>query len=523
MTPDDRSADNSAHVLTTRRDVLQKVGLAVAAAALPAGVAGALQPASATPQTPAAQPAISDVMSRLSTYMSQARDRALPDRVLEQAKWHVLDTVAAMVSGSELPPGRAATKFARAYGGKEVATVVADTILCGPIEAAMANGVLAHADETDDSWPNGWHPGCNVVPAALAVGEQFGISGAHFLRAVALGYDVGSRVLVTIRPGLTSTHKATHAVAGVFGAAAAASSAAGLTAPQMRWMLDYTAQQCAGIGSWYRDTDHIEKGFVFGGMPARNGVTSALLVQAGWNGVEDVLSGRDNFLLADSPDANPALLIDKLGERYEVVVTTIKRWTVGTPIQAPLDAMEALLQRRPVDPNQVERVLVRSAPGSVVDNSDPPDINIQFALSVMLIDKTVTFKSIHDKARMQDPAILRLRSKVQLEAPGGGEGGGRRGGGARLPLLEITLADGTRLSQDTGAVLGTVDNPMSREQLVAKCRDLMTPVLDAGPTGRLIERLLSLETTTDIRTLRPLLQRTYRPGPPRLSNYPAIR
>ena len=521
MTPDDKDSEGPLGARMTRRGALHTMGLAVAATALPTDVFGSLEPASALPvQTPTLQPPISAVMARLSAYMSEARNRALPTQVLEHTKWHVLDTVAAMVSGSELAPGRAATAFARAYGGKEVATVVGDTILCGPIEAALANGVLAHADETDDSWPGGWHPGCNVVPAALAAAEQFGVSGARFLRAVALGYDVGARMLVTIRPGLTSTHKATHAVAGVFGAAAAAGCAAGLSPAQMRWMLDYTAQQCSGIGSWYRDTDHIEKGFVFGGMPARSGVTSALLVHAGWNGVDDVMSGRDNFLQANTPDPNPELLIDKLGERYEVVGTTIKRWTVGTPIQAPLDAMEALLKRRPIDPNHVERILVRSAPGSVVDNSDPPDINIQFAMAVMLIDKTVTFRSIHDKARMQDPAIRRLRDKVRLEAPGGGEG---RGVGTRLPLLELTLADGTTVGQDTGPVLGTAANPMTREQLIAKCRDLMTPVLAAGPSLLLIERVLTLDQAPDLRQLRPLLQRTYRPSPPRLSDYPAAR
>src|SRR5437773_6667432 len=104
----------------------------------------------------------------------------------------------------------------------------------------MVNGTMAHADETDDSRPGGWHPGCNVVPAALAAGEQFGISGMHLLRAAALGYDIGARVLVTIRAGLS--HKSTHSIAGVFGAAAAASCASSLTSPQMRWMLDYTAQ-----------------------------------------------------------------------------------------------------------------------------------------------------------------------------------------------------------------------------------------------------------------------------------------
>ena len=72
-------------------------------------------------------------------------------------------------------------------------------------------------------------------------------------------------------------------------------------------------------------------------MPARNGVTSALLVRLGFNGVDDIMSGRDNFLLAYWPQANPELLVEKLGERYEIAGTNLKRWTVGSPIQAPLD------------------------------------------------------------------------------------------------------------------------------------------------------------------------------------------
>jgi 2-methylcitrate dehydratase PrpD len=503
----------------TRREMLHGSGLAIAAAALPMQVAlgdAAQQPAARATSAPGPDHPVSDVMLRLSTYMSKAGDQRLPDKVLEQAKWHILDTIAAMVSGSELPPGRAATAFARAYGGEKVATVVADTILCGPLEAALANGVLAHADETDDSWPGGWHPGCGVVPAALAAGERFGINGARFVRAVTLGYDVGARILITLRPGLRNSHKATHAIAGHFGAAAAAGCAAGLTPEQMRWMLDYTAQQCSGIASWYRDRDHIEKGFVYGGMPARSGVTSALLVHAGWNGVDDVFSGRDNFLLANAPDANAELLVGQLGERYEIVGTNIKRWTVGSPIQAPLDATEALLRRQPIDPDQVQQILLRSAPGSVVDNSEPPDINIQYAIALMLIDKKATFRSIHDKARMKDPAILSLRSKVRLEAPAERAGGAAR----RLPLLEITLADGTRLTQDTGPVLGTVGNPMTRQQLEDKCRDLMTPVLGTAASQRLVDQALSLERLQDIRDLRPLLQRTYHEGPPKLSEYP---
>src|ERR1700728_2929074 len=137
---------------------------------------------------------ITPVMLKLSTYMSEAKNRGVPEVVVEKTKQHILDTIAAMVSGSELPPGHQALKYGLAYGGKEIATVVASKIVTGPIEAALINGMLAHSDETDDSHaPSQSHPGCAVVPAALAAGEQFQVSGNRFLRSVALGYDVGTR------------------------------------------------------------------------------------------------------------------------------------------------------------------------------------------------------------------------------------------------------------------------------------------------------------------------------------------
>ena len=163
--------------LLTRRSLLQGAGCCIAAAALSRTTAAAQDAMKSS-----AGRSISPVMARLSTYMSAARDHELPDDVIEKAKHHVLDTFAAMVSGSELTPGREAVRFARDYGGEKIATVVASSVLCGPIEAAMANAELAHSDETDDYDPrNTGHPGCAIVPAAFALGEQFSVSGARFL------------------------------------------------------------------------------------------------------------------------------------------------------------------------------------------------------------------------------------------------------------------------------------------------------------------------------------------------------
>jgi 2-methylcitrate dehydratase PrpD len=477
----------------TRRSLLHRAAWIAAAAVFPN---------LATTVAQETNPVISPVMEKLSSYMAGARDRALPDSVAQETKHHILDTIAAMVSGSELAPGHAAIQFAQAYGGEKIATVVASQILCGPIEAAFANGELAHSDESDDDFTTGGaHPGCAVVPAALALGEKFGISGAHFLRAVALGYDIAMRAMRTVGPGMKETHN----LVGTMGATAAAGCAASLNPQQMRWLLDYAAQQAgAGIGAWRRDTDHIEKAFLFGAMGARNGVNAALVVHSGWTGVNDILSGPNNFLESYNSKADPAGMIEQLGALYGVTQTTLKKWTTGGPIQAPLDALETLQKRHPFQADQVQQVVVRAATSAAytVNNRDMPDICLQHLVAVMLIDKTVSFRAAHDKARMQDPAVVRERAKVQLVPDQDLE----RLIPVRVAIVEITLTDGTKLSERVEHVRGTPENPMTRDEVVAKARDLMTPVLGVETCSSMIERVLGLDNVKDIRDLRPLLQ-----------------
>jgi 2-methylcitrate dehydratase PrpD len=487
----------------TRRNILEWAGLALTAAAVPAKALGAFS----SPQQPATPKSGGSVVNTLSTYMSEAANHPLPDEVVEKTKHHVLDTLGAMVSGSKLLPGQRALQFAQAYGGKEISTVVASNIVCGPIEAALANGMLAHADETDDSHsPSQSHPGCAVVPAAFAAGEQFQIGGTHLLRAVALGYDVGTRVTMTLggQEFEVASHWSTHSISPHFGAAAAAACAASLNAQEMRWMLGYTAQQSSGLGAWNRDPEHIQKAFLFGGMNARSGVTSALLVKSGWTGVDDIFSGKDNFFQAYNPKADPAGLIEKLGERYEIIRTNIKKWPVGSPIQAALDALDILRKEHPFDASQVQQIKIRLATdeAAIVNNRELPDICVQHMLAVALLDNTVTFASAHDRERLKDPATLRERAKItlipdaQLESlmP------------LRVAILELTLSDGTQRHQRVDNVRGTPENPMTRDEILAKSRDLITPVLGERKCVELIGKVMGLEHVRDIRELRPLLQ-----------------
>jgi 2-methylcitrate dehydratase PrpD len=448
-----------------------------------------------------------EIMGRLSEYMSDAGDRELPEDVVQKAKQMILDTIAAMISGSQLPPGRFAIQFARSYGGAKVASVAGCDVLCGPVEAALVNGMLAHSDETDDTHPPSLsHPGCSVVPAALAAGERFGGTGVRFVRAVALGYDVGTRVTITLGSQyMFETHRSTHGICGNFGAAAAAGCMARLNTRQMRWLFSYAAQEASGLASWQRDTEHIEKAFDFAGMPARNGVTAALLVQAGATGVDDILSGRDNLWQAFLPKSDASQMVEKLGDRYEIMRTNVKKWTVGSPIQAPLDALDNLLKRVKFTPEQVQRVVVRVATNeaAVVNNREIPDICLQHLMAVMLVDGTVTFQSAHASERMREPTILRQRAKVELVP----DDALQRLLPRREAVVEVILTDGRTLTERVGTVRGTAENPMSREEIASKARDLIAPVLGEPKCRKLIDTIFALERLKDIRELRPLIQK----------------
>ena len=454
------------------------------------------------------QPATASPIADLSNYLASARTRALPPEVQEKTKHHVLDTLAAMVSGQPLLPGRKAIAFARGRGGAAEASVVGTKLLVSSETAALANGMLAHSDETDDSHaPSQTHPGCGIVAAALAMAETRGARGNAFLRAVALGYDVGTRFTMCLDAlNFREEGHSTHSFGPTFGAAAAAGSLARLDARRMRHVLTYAGQQASGVGSWIGDLDHIEKAFDFGGMPARNGVTAALFVLNGFTATDDMFSGPRNFFQAYSHpgrQTEPSELTRGLGSAYEVMNTNIKRWSVGSPIQAPLDSLLELIRAHGLKASDVEHVIVRVSHtgATTTDNRAMPDICMQQMCAVMLMDGIVTFDSAHDEARMHDASTLEVRRRIELL--GDDELQARMPG--REGIVEVTLKDGRQLHHHTVAVRGTAENPMSRDDVDEKCFHLMTPRLGKRRSRELCDAVWTLESCRDLRELRPLL------------------
>ena len=446
-----------------------------------------------------------DITGQLARYMAQARERNLAPHVEREARHRILDTLAAMVSGAHLKPGEMAIRYARAQGGTAEAIVLTTDIVTSAVNAALVNGMFAHADETDDFEPvTKAHPGSAVVPAALAMAEREGRSGVELLAAVTLGYDVCCRFLLALGPDrVRASHRSAEGTSSTMGAVAAAASLARLDEKGMRYALSYAAQQVSGVWSWVRDAEHVEKAFDFSGMGARSGVTAAIMVQLGFTGVWDVLDGDHNALQALSAEPKPEEMVAGLGSRFFVTETAIKPFSVGYPIQAPLDAFLKLRREHGLNEGNVQSIVVKLPEDGarVVNDRSMPDVNCQHIIALALVAGGVSFEDSHSYERMADPTVRAVKERVRLIA----DRELMDPAAPRSGRVEVKLRDGRTVSHFTRHAPGTKENPMDTQSVNEKARHLMAPVLGDQRTAEVIRHVNSLEELDDMRALRPFL------------------
>jgi 2-methylcitrate dehydratase PrpD len=434
------------------------------------------------------------IIDGLVDYMLTARRASLPAEVVQKGKSHLLDSLAAVVSGSTLKPGKLGLQHARELGGKEVCSVLGSNLKTTPIMAAFANGMSGHADETDDS-NSQLHPGCAIVPAALAMAEAENRNGEALLRAVILGYDIGFRFHQAFEPRSTS-------FGATFGCTAAASALAEFDALRLCYAISYAAQEASGSRAWVGDDDHIEKAFDYAGMPARNGVTAALVIKSGFTGNRDVLEGDQGIIKTYAP-CDPAKILAELGQRFTITSCLVKKYPVGSPMMETVDATLALLSKQAIAPDDIEKVIVRipESGARTVNNRKMPDVNVQYMVASILIDGKLTFESAHDYQRFQNPRVLALKDKVQLIGDVEMERSGHRFQG----LVEVSLKDSRTLREHVIDCRGRPENPMSPDEVEKKAAWLMEPVLGKKNSDQIIESIRRIENVSNVRDLTKLM------------------
>jgi len=430
------------------------------------------------------------VMERLATHCITSRSTAAtPERVQRKAALHTLDTLAAMASGSRLLAGKQGRHYVmtRSGGATGPCTVVGARHRTTPLYAAIANGMGAHADETDDSHAMSLtHPGCAVVPAALAVAEDRGCTVGELVRAVSVGYDIGCRYGRMINKGRGDVHRSglsSHSVFGGTGAIAAACTLEDFGQEEIGFAFSYYAQLASGVTNWVRDGRHVLKAFVFAGMPAFNAVLAADVVATGWDGPPDPFSGDPNW-----PDALVAApkeweLFDDLGDRFEVEEATIKKYSVGSPSQAAVEAAVELTAGTPIVPERIRRITIHLPADSagVVDGRRMPSINVQYLVAATLTRGAFSFALAHDEEYFASTAMAGLLERTTLVPDRALEG-------TRYAELTVEVdGEDTPRHHRVEDVQGTPRNPMTADQVVAKATELLAPVIGDGPADHVVQ------------------------------------
>ena len=432
------------------------------------------------------------------------RSAEVPAAVRQDAALHVLDSVAAMVSASLLPGGQSILGFAGRWldGQRGPATVVGAPLSGDPVSVARVNGMLAHADETDDSHQRSLtHPGCAVTPSALAVAQTVGASGKTLLDAIIAGYEVVARVNLSLGPEFqvrTGSRPSSHALGGVFGAAAAASFLWDADVDQTEEILSYAAQLASGVNTYLRDKRHVQKAFVFGGMPASNGVLAAAMVMAGLPGMPGVFDSEPNFLEVHSQAVEESWLREAWTAPYAVSETNIKRYPVGSPAQALVQCAEALVGR--VEPDRIKslRLFLPADSAHVVSRRASPNLDSRYLVAATLVDGRLTFARAHDPAaatRAPYSGLAEVTEVVGVE-----ELRGTRGGG-----VEVTLDDGTVVVESTRVPLGTRGSPLSAELVIEKAKLLLAETLGELNANAVVDALTHLARARDLNQVAELL------------------
>ncbi len=432
----------------------------------------------------------------IASYISAASYEKLPPDVILKAKRHILDTLGALLMAVETEVGKLIVQFARMQPGKEESTVIGTNLKSLCTTAGFVNGILGHADEIDDVHHRAvLHQGCITVPAALALGEREKISGKAFINAIVVGYDINCRVCTALNPILI--RKNDHSVLGVptcFGATAVAAKVLGLTESQICSALGLAGQQASGTTAWLNEPRHMAKA-VDSGAAVRNGITAALLAQIDFQGPPAIFEGPHNVFDSFSGEHNYGALTKDLGTVFHVMDTSIKKYPVGAPIQAPLEGLFKIMREQRLSVDDIEEITITMAErfAWLVSKRPIKNISVEYLIAAAACYGKLTLEETHSESKWKDPEVQGVKERIRIIGdPGSDELG--------PATIELTTKDGKRHSVHLKGVT------MSQSEVEAKFLDVSSPVVGLKKARKIIDTVNTLEEMPDINALGDLLR-----------------
>ena len=360
---------------------------------------------------------------RLAAYAAGLRYEDLPPLVIQRAKDCITDTVAVIVLGNAMPWSLIVANYAQRIGtGGRSRILGADRPTLHAPAAALANGTLAHAFESDNlTRPSaGVHPGATLLPPALALAQERGASGRDLITAVVAGFEVMYRI--GHATGHTNEKRGFHApgTTGPFGAAIAAGSVLGLDATAMTNALGIAGSMAGGLMEFARSGTGAMVKRLHLGRAAEAGVVAASLAADGFTGPSSVIEGEAGFLNVFCTAWDLEALTDRLGSAYATLHLCLKRFPVHMTAQTGVQAVLELQAEHGFSGAEVDRVVVAGSERMATINNirNPADMmmgqySIPFCVALALFRDPRDPASFDDSA-LTDPSIRSMCDRVAV-------------------------------------------------------------------------------------------------------------
>lgn len=436
-------------------------------------------------------------LDQLTSFICECKFENLPGGIVTRAKEVVADTFAVIAAGAQESEVKALTSVLVASGGSGLSAIIGAGTRSEALKASLINGTAGTFLELDEGNQYGrGHAGIQVIPAVFAVADEQKISGRDLLTALVVGYEIAIRIGIACKLRM-SMHP--HGSWGTVGAAVAVGKLMGYTESEMKEIISVSASMTTATN---RQT-MLEGGTVrnvYSGLSSHNGLLAHYMIKSGFTGESDGLKTVFGSVVSES--FSPEVMVEELGNRYEIGRNYFKRYACCRYNHSALDATNAILEKIPngrIDLDDIAGIDIETYSLAAQLCSQEPrntlaaKFSIPFAIATRIVYGHAGVSSFTPHA-LNDKAVRALTKKVMVsEDPDLTAMMPDR----RPSRVRITLHNGEILQEEAFINKGDTEDPYNKEELQEKYYELLDPVWGRDLAEELYSQVMALEECAD--------------------------
>ena len=451
------------------------------------------------------------VTAKMSRWAASLRYEDLSQDAIYQAKRFLLDSVGCALGGYRQHDAKIVLEVLDELAGRGAATVIGTGKRVDPVSAALANALMIRCmDYNDIYWKQDPSHPSDIFPAAMACCERAGSGGKELIVGLVLGHEFEMRFCEAAFPGIRERgwH---HATLTAFVSPIVAGRALNLSWEQIQHAIGISAARHCTLGAVTAGKLTMMKNTV-DPMATQSGVLAALLAEKGYSGPEHVVDGKEGLSHVFGPEWKLNLLTDGLGESWRITQCGMKAFPTEALTHTPISAVLDLVKSNDLQPEQVEKIQIRSLARAADILSDPSkydphtketaDHSLPYVIAAALVERQVTPVQF-TMEKIMDAKIRAQLKKIEVVADPEIE---RVFPALQRVVVNITTTDGRALSKQLDFPKGDPRNPLTDQEVEEKFAALAEGVLSTGSQKKLKEAIWNLEGNHSVCKLMALMK-----------------